>query len=230
MATTRQQQSTGNQVGRYFDKASTIFDTFYDDQRSPFMRWVDRNFRRDIYDRFERTFNAIMPLEGKSVLDIGCGSGPYSVECARQGARRVVGLDLAEGMLELAQGRARNMGLDSTCEFIQGQFPDDAPDEIFDHALVMGVMDYIADKAAFVRALARCTAVSVVVSFPSTHWLRGPIRIVRYKLKRCPLWLYSRDQIAELMTDAGFASFEIDKIPGAGLDYVVVARKQADAR
>ena len=225
MATTQNGQGTGDQVGRYFDKASTIFDTFYDDQRSPFMRWVDRNFRRDIYDRFERAFNAIVPLDGKSVLDIGCGSGPYSVECARRGARRVVGLDLAEGMLDLARGRAREMGLESTCEFVQGQFPDNVPDEVFDHALVMGVMDYIADKAPFVRTLARCTAVSAVLSFPSTHWFRSPIRVVRYKLKRCPLWLYNQNQITALMTDAGFASFEIDKIPGAGLDYVVVARK-----
>jgi cyclopropane fatty-acyl-phospholipid synthase-like methyltransferase len=214
---------TGVQVGQYFDEAAAVFDTFYDDQRSPFMRWVDHHFRRDMYERFERTFMALAPLDGKTVLDIGCGSGPYAVECARRGAARVVGLDAAKGMLALARQRAAKMGLIERCQFISGQFPDASPNEVFDHTIVMGVMDYVPDPLGFLRALAGCTRRSAVVSFPSFHWLRGPLRVVRYKLKHCPLWLYRRAQVAELLRSAGFASFQIDKIAGAGMDYVAVA-------
>ena len=34
-----------------------------------------------------------MPLAGKSVLDIGCWDGAYSVEAARRGASRVLATD-----------------------------------------------------------------------------------------------------------------------------------------
>lgn len=225
MKTSEHDPNVAAQVGEYFDKASVIFDTFYDDQRSPLMRWVDRNFRHDMYERFERTFAAITPLDGKSVLDVGCGSGPFAVECARRGAKRVVGLDLAEGMLDLARQRAEKMGFGEVCTFVQGQFPDDVPQETFDHCIVMGVMDYIPDTAAFLRALADCTRRSAALSFPSNHWFRGPLRVVRYRLKRCPLWLYRREQVAELMQANGFAKSQVNKIPGAGMDIVAIGEK-----
>jgi SAM-dependent methyltransferase len=217
--------TTGAQVGRYFQDAAQIFDTFYDDQRTPLMRWIDRNFRRDMYERFDRTFTALTPLEGRTVLDVGCGSGPYAVECARRGAARVVGLDLAEGMLNLARERAARLGVGEKCTFIRGQFPDDAPAETFDYAIVMGVMDYIPDPLAFLRALAQCTRVRAVLSFPSDHWFRGPVRRVRYRLKRCPLWLYGRAQVADLLQAAGFAHPQVDKIPGAGMDYFAAGER-----
>ena len=97
MKTSEHDPNVAAQVGEYFDKASVIFDTFYDDQRSPLMRWVDHHFRRDIYERFERTFVAITPLDGKTVLDVGCGSGPFAVECARRAIRRK---DKAQGTSE----------------------------------------------------------------------------------------------------------------------------------
>ena len=60
--------------GDYFDHASAIFDTFYDDQRGASMRWVDRHFRSDMFVRFDWTFREIGDAAGKTVLDIGCGS------------------------------------------------------------------------------------------------------------------------------------------------------------
>lgn len=210
------------EVGQYFHRAAQVFDTFYDDQRTPLMRWVDRNFRRDMYERFDRTFAAIMPLEGKTVLDIGCGSGPYAVECAIRGARQVLGIDLAPGMLQLARERAERLNLGKVCSFVEGAFPDAAPKEQFDHAIVMGVMDYIADKPAFLRTLVRCTRVSAAISFPSDHWMRGTNRRIRYRIKKCPLWLYRENQIRDLMKLAGFRRIEIDKIRGAGMDFVAV--------
>jgi SAM-dependent methyltransferase len=44
--------------------------------------------------RFFARFGNRLELRGKSVLDIGCGRGATSVEAARRGARRVVGVDL----------------------------------------------------------------------------------------------------------------------------------------
>ncbi|QWP77082.1 class I SAM-dependent methyltransferase [Lysobacter sp. K5869] len=51
-------------------------------------------------------------VRGLDVLDFGCGAGTYASLFARAGARRVVGYDLAEGMLASARRRAADAGLD----------------------------------------------------------------------------------------------------------------------
>ena len=214
-------QNHSQKVGTYFDKAAVTFDTFYDSKRSLFMQWVDRKFRSDVFKRYDLTFETIEPLKDKSVLDIGCGSGPYSVEAARRGAKRVVGLDMAQGMLDLARQRAAAAGVTDKCDFVLGAFPQDSPQETFDHAIIMGVMDYIADPAAFLSTLNQRVRLCAVLSFPSKHWFRTPLRKVRYWLKRCPVYFYEPSQIEKLSKTAGFSNTKIEKMPGAGQDYFV---------
>jgi len=209
-------------VGTYFDKAAVTFDTFYDGKRSRFMRWVDKKFRSDMFERFRLTFEALDPLEGRTALDIGCGSGPYVVEAARRGARQVTGLDMSPGMIALATQRADAAGLSEKCKFTLGNFPKDAPQGQFDYAIVMGVTDYVPDTAAFLRAVAKLVKRRAVLSFPSKHWFRTPVRKMRYWIKRCPVYFFDMGQIERLMTDAGFLHVSVEKIPGAGMDYVAV--------
>jgi cyclopropane fatty-acyl-phospholipid synthase-like methyltransferase len=214
-------------VGAYFDRASVTFDTFYDCKRTKLMQWVDRKYRSDIFERFRIAFETLQPMEGKSLLDVGCGSGPYCVEAVRRGARRVVGLDMAPGMLDLARRRAEATGAADRCKFVLGTFPKDAPRETFDYAVVMGVMDYIADPAAFLRALAQCVRSKAALSFPSQHWFRTPLRKFRYWLKRCPVYFYDAGEVERLMRDAGFQDVHVEKIPGAGMDFVGTGRGAA---
>lgn len=211
-----------SKVGTYFDKASIIFDTFYDHKRNPFMQWVDRKFRSDVFIRYQWAFEAIEPLKDKTVLDIGCGSGPYMVEAAKRGSRRVVGIDMARGMIDLGLQRVAVAGVSDKCEFILGSFPAYTPNEVFDYAIVMGVMDYIKDPLTFLRALSQEVRLCVVASFPSRHWFRTPFRRFRYWLKRCPVYFYDSVQIRELSKAAGFKEIDIKKIPGAGMDYFAI--------
>jgi 2-polyprenyl-3-methyl-5-hydroxy-6-metoxy-1,4-benzoquinol methylase len=214
-----------DKVGTYFDKAAVSFDTFYDRKRSSFMQWVDRKFRSDVFDRYYRTFETIEPLTDKTILDIGCGSGPYVVEAAKLGSKRVVGLDMAQNMLDLARKRAIAANVAGKCEFVLGTFPQDAPAEKFDYSITMGVMDYVADPLVFLTALAKQIQICAVLSFPSKHWFRTPFRKVRYWLKRCPVYFYEPRQIEELSKAAGFSNTKIEKIPGAGMDYFVTLSK-----
>ena len=48
------------------------------------------------------------PLQGKKVLDLGCGYGWHCTFAAEQGAVRVLGLDLSEKMIE--EAKKRNAG------------------------------------------------------------------------------------------------------------------------
>jgi 2-polyprenyl-3-methyl-5-hydroxy-6-metoxy-1,4-benzoquinol methylase len=58
--------------------------------------------------------DAAMPLDGKRILEIGCGSGSSTVALAEQGAI-VTGIDLDEDALHVARDRCRIYGL--TAEF-----------------------------------------------------------------------------------------------------------------
>src|SRR4051794_24691692 len=51
-------------------------------------------------------------LSGKSVLDIGCKGGFYSIEMKRRGADRVLGIDFDERYLAQAQLSAEVLGMD----------------------------------------------------------------------------------------------------------------------
>src|SRR4051794_21135251 len=42
-------------------------------------------------------------LAGKAVIDLACGEGYYTRELRRGGAARVVGVDLSQGMIALAE-------------------------------------------------------------------------------------------------------------------------------
>jgi len=178
-----------------------------------------------VFERYRMTFEALEPLSDKSVLDIGCGSGPYVVEAARRGSSKVVGLDMAQGMLDLAKQRAEAAGCIERCQFVLGMFPQDVPQEKFNYAIVMGVMDYIADPLNFLTVLAQQVTDRAVLSFPSKHWFRTPLRKFRYWLKRCPVYFYEPKQIEDLSKAAGFSDLKIEKIPGAGMDYFVTLLK-----
>ena len=61
-----------------------------------------------------RGFGHVLPadLTGKSVLDIGCNGGFYSIEMRRRGASRVLGIDFDEDYLAQARFAAEALGVD----------------------------------------------------------------------------------------------------------------------
>ena len=89
-------------------------------------------------------FAAAVPedLTGKSVLDIGCNAGFYSIEMKRRGAGRVLGID-SEPMY-LAQGRFAAEVLGMEIEFRQLSVYDLAQlREKFDLVIFMGVLYHL---------------------------------------------------------------------------------------
>lgn len=207
-------------AARFFDSFASQFDTLYDEQRGPLMRWFDRRFRSDMFARFALTFEAFGDLSGKTVLDVGCGSGPYVLEAFRRGASHVTGVDPAQGMLELVRARLKGTEHESKCDVVLGLFPGPKLEQ-HDDAIVMGVLDYVEDAEKFLAELRPLVRETAAISFPSRHWLRTPIRAARYKLRRCPLYFYDREQIEKLARRAGWARTRVQKIEGAGLDYHV---------
>jgi 2-polyprenyl-6-hydroxyphenyl methylase / 3-demethylubiquinone-9 3-methyltransferase len=103
---------------------------------------IDRHWQGDPY--------SLKPLEGKRALDVGCGAGLLCEPLARLGAE-VTGIDAAEENVQAAREHARGSGL--TIEYRWG---DVAQLGLTDYDLVcsMEVIEHVADKSAFVSALA----------------------------------------------------------------------------
>ena len=208
----------------FFNSFADTFDTIYDQKRNPFMRWVDSTFRSDMFIRYALTFEALGDLKGGTVLDVGCGSGPYIAEAFKRGADRVTGIDPAPNMLALVRQRLSQMGVaEDRCELFEGIFPG-VQVEPRDYAIVMGVMDYVQDAQTFLKALRPVVKRLAVISFPSEHLFRTPFRRIRYRLRQCPVYFYNESGIRQLCKTAGFADVRIRKIPGAGMDFHVSLR------
>ena len=88
----------------------------------------------------------------------------------------------------------------------------------------MGVMDYIPSPENFINGLKGLFSESVALSFPSKHWFRSPIRKFRYNLRNCPIYLYDKNRINQLMKSCDIKHYEVTKIPGAGMDYHVLIK------
>ena len=214
---------TDQDAARFFDAFADTFDTLYDAKRNYVMRKIDARFRSDMFIRFALTFERLGDLRGQTVLDIGCGSGPYVVEALKRGAKQVTALDPAPSMLALVRQRLQAAGQLDKCELVEGLFPGVAL-QAHDHAIVMGVLDYVSDPSAFLSAMKPLLKISAVISFPSRHWFRTPFRKLRYDLRRCPVYFYTEEDIRRHCSTAGFDRVEIRKIPGAGMDYHVRIR------
>lgn len=113
----------------------------------------------------ERPFNrtkinvmgAMLPeaLEGRTVLDYGCGAGYFTVLCAQRGAR-VVAVDAEAAVLATAAHYARLSGVADRCRFVEsGGFLRQAPAETFDIVIAKDVIEHVPDDHGLLAELAR---------------------------------------------------------------------------
>ncbi len=210
-------------ISKYFDRAAKAFDFLYqENEMSPFYRFINRKFRRDIYERFKLSVNHIIQYKAKSALDVGCGSGRYILPLIQCGVKRIEGIDASSEMIGLARKSVERIkDLDASLKFICSDFADFQTEEMFDVILAIGFFDYVNDPASVLNKMKELTNHSIVASFPSKSFYRTPIRKIRYYFKKCPVYFYDSEQILLLSEQAGFSKCEIIKIKGAGMDYFV---------
>jgi tRNA (mo5U34)-methyltransferase len=99
------------------------------------------DYPRSKFVRFASALPA--DLTGKTVLDIGCNAGFYSIEMKRRGAVRVVGIDSDDRYLAQARLASGELGLGGV-EFIKMSVYDvGAIGERFDLVIFMGVLYHL---------------------------------------------------------------------------------------
>jgi 2-polyprenyl-6-hydroxyphenyl methylase/3-demethylubiquinone-9 3-methyltransferase len=98
--------------------------------------------------------NERAPLEGKKVLDVGCGGGILSESMATRGAR-VTGIDMGEKPLAVAKLHLKESGLEvdyrqTTAEALAIEEP-----ESFDIITCMEMVEHVPDPASVINACSR---------------------------------------------------------------------------
>lgn len=107
------------------------------------------------------------PLAGRTVLDVGTGTGRAALLLATLGAR-VTGVDASDAMLQVARQRAADEQVDIT--FLTGdahrlEFPDGS----FDAVVCLRVVMHTPEWRTCVAELCRVARAAVVLDYPSAR-------------------------------------------------------------
>ena len=105
-------------------------------------------------------------VKDKEVLDLGCGTGRYSIPLAKRGAK-VTAVDFTKGMLEIARKKAKKEKLN--IEFKQGDITKYNPDKKFDLIISMLVLDHIKDLRDIANVLDKNSGIGTEVVISNVH-------------------------------------------------------------
>ena len=109
--------------------------------------------KQEICLHFGKSDNNRRPLEGLSIVDVGCGGGILSESMAALGAT-VLGIDVVEKNIRVARQHSRSGKLPIDYEFISVEALA-ARNLSYDVVLNMEVVEHVADLPHFMSACAR---------------------------------------------------------------------------
>ncbi len=171
-------------------------------------------------DRMRETLLSWLPddLQGRRILDAGCGTGALAVELARRGAH-VVAIDLSPTLVQLARERLPQDLHGGKLEFIAGDMLSTAYGN-FDHVVAMDSMIHYEkhDLVLGLAGLAERTAHSVLFTFaPSNPILATMIRVGR---------IFPRGDRAPFIEPVAEATLRTELARSAGLTGWTAARTE----
>jgi len=155
-------------------------------------RLIDRREKQAVLD-------AVGPVEDRSVLEIACGTGRFTVMLAERGAD-IVGLDISDAMLAQGREKAHKAGVDDNVEFMRGDaarlpFPDDH----FDTVLAMRFFHLAPTPKKFMAEMARVSKEQVFFDTFNDF----STRVLYNRLLPMGSHLYGREEVEDLLDSAG---------------------------
>lgn len=204
-----------SESGEYWDRHVVSWEasTYYTDRNMPKPTLWDRFstlFRgSSLYDRMTIAIEILKPyLDGLTVLDVGCASGRFANMLLEAGAARVVGVDVSEEIIRIANERRLAGPNKNRLEFFAADLAQPADLPQVDLVTSLGVIEYF-DRDDMKVFLGNTKAKYFFHDFPdvarTTNWLLWRLRQVYIRVNKCPgVYLYQRDEFTDLVKQAGF--------------------------
>ncbi len=163
------------------------------------------------YDLTWRFLTQYLPSQG-CILEIGAATGRYTLELAKRGYR-LTAFDLSENLLEVAQKRILDAGLEKQVSFIHGDARDlnEIKEKDFDAVLLMGPLYHLVKEmdrgTALKEAADRLKSGGILFSsFISRFGLMGDL------MRNLPDWIENQAEVQNLL----LAGSNPDHVPGSG--------------
>ena len=126
-----------------FNEFASQYDEWYKENKGKFIDKVETDL----------AFKMLKIDKGMKILDIGCGTGNFSIKLAKMGCQ-VTGIDVSEVMLEIARAKASEEVLQ--IEFINMDATDlRFRDSEFDIVVSMAAIEFISDVKRVVEGIFR---------------------------------------------------------------------------
>ncbi|KAF1759902.1 hypothetical protein GCK72_016369 [Caenorhabditis remanei] len=113
-------------------------------------KWLGRDHL--ITPTIQKAFGDI--LEGKKVLDVGCGNGHYSFDFLRWGAHQVTGIDNSEEMIQICNSTDSDSLDTQNIDFHKADITDfSLPENEYDVATAFFVLQFLHEKDDVAKAI-----------------------------------------------------------------------------
>lgn len=116
-----------------FDKSASDYDAWYIDKKGNFIDKVETGL----------AFKLIEIKEGMKILDVGCGTGNFSIKLAKMGCQ-VTGIDISDEMLNAARKKVAEQNLDINL-YNMNLYDLKFEDSTFDAVFSMSAFEFVED-------------------------------------------------------------------------------------
>jgi 2-polyprenyl-3-methyl-5-hydroxy-6-metoxy-1,4-benzoquinol methylase len=216
--------SETTRIAHYFTVNAREFDRIYAAGGAR-RKWYELT-RPAVYRRIAQTAELIQAGVDASVLDVGCGSGRGAIAFCAAGARSVTGIDVSPTMIELARREVEAAGHAERVNLVCGELAEYAPERTWDIVVALGVVEYLKDPRPLLRKMAELSHDRVCFSVRMRDWVRMPIRKLRYWARGCPIYFWTRDDVARYCSDVGIR-IERTEPSGAGSAFIIGVTRNA---
>ncbi len=188
------------EVKDYFEDIASDFDSYYESPKGIFDRMINAWLRRPgLIKRLKISLEASNPQPGMRILDVGCGSGKFIVECAKRGAE-VCGVDISREMIEIAKDFCEKNNVEA--ELRIGDVTEELP-KGFDVCVALGVFEYFEDPKPILRNMFASTngGGKIIFSVPSLFTFQTPLRNVLLHYRNVKCYYYTKKRVMSLLDD-----------------------------
>ena len=106
-------------------------------------------------------------------------------------------------MIEIAKKRTADYASSGKISFVLADYMEHSFNQKYDAAVLMGVFDYVKDSVAMMKKLQNDVSKEIYASFPKGGGFLTWQRKVRYNMRNCPLYFYTKKSLVDILDEAG---------------------------